>query len=118
MNEEVALKIGDVVRLKDATDGPEYFIAPGTVIGFGRDDEDFITVRDANGVMHSGWLRCRFIPYIADKYIVEGISEIFLTYEDAELSARAEAAHFGETTAIAKVVAYAKPTTGITVEMV
>jgi hypothetical protein len=55
---------------------------------------------------------------IVDKYLIEGFYGLFDTYEAAEARAREEAADTSDPIAIARVVAYAKPTINIIVEEV
>jgi hypothetical protein len=68
---------------------------------------------DANGA----WFTENELELVSTaKYLIEGFCVVFDTYEETEARAKKEAADTGEPVAIARVVAYAKPTISIIVE--
>jgi hypothetical protein len=125
------MKVGDRVRVMDDSYSSDAFrgkygtvcnIAPNTSTSIGVEfDHDITYGHTCDGTAKKGtgrYFREQDLEAQSTKYLIEGFCGLFDTYEAAEARAKEEASDTGESTAIARVVAYAKPTTSIIVEQV
>lgn len=117
-----SLQVGDrvemVCRNSSVDEYYSTFKNPGTVDGITPDGE-YVDVFDANGRSFGGGRVERYkLLDNADQYMIHGDDTIYTLYSMAEEAARAMATDCGDPIAIAKVIAYAKPTVSITVERV
>lgn len=111
-------KVGDKVNIVRMDNHYTEFQNPGTVDEV-HDGGEYLDVMDSSGRMFTGGMVGRYeLLASQDHYIVEGDETLYTLYSMAEEAARSLASNYGDPVAIAKVIAYAKPTTSIIVERV